>query len=903
MPGRIENDPPGRIGPIGAGWSVELDAMPHSATQGSGSTGVINFTALADYDAHLVLNNKSTFYYGDDSFYEVPDVSIGPSVAPPPGPDPAYGYLGYGDGFYGGYDFGGAADGANPAYGLGGFSSQYYSGVGSGYNTGVYGGSGLYSGPSGTTSVYEPRGDLSITAVIDGAIDSVSLQGNTGTFTQGTNFTQFATPNIDIPAVTSGSPVAAFDLAWQLAGNNPCSYTDARGAYWPLRGHDTGFDSKNKALIPKDASNYKLTKDAVAFRKWAVTDSYASTGWDVADGEFWSTSGVGSSVATEATKHTVIVATTTLHGRSLVMQFGTSTSSGFEGFGPDDSAAGTGKWFTLSLHGTTAAATLSGQYRAGGSYVTVSKIASLTGIDTASPVQMIVDVGYPSSKAFILTVYLQNVDSTDPPVVLTTGTLTTAVDVFAAPWKVAGYLHGLYVASGSYDDLDATDYLGGYENWDAQPLCDIARYGIGSPILPFNGSLWDYLTQVCVARQVGLRLLSGRFSMSAMTDDGIHAQVWSPAASPTFSLDNSSAAASVEVDAQFTALKTAPRIYDAADKGESYSVTPGTTAQFSINTTSVNGLVYNPEPVFDVGDYLNGSHPYGAYVVSGPDNLPILVSEWVSYGGSVSVEQAGLNTLSVTVVCPDIPLGLTQTGDYSLAVSDGSTSHPMLRLVSPSGGAVVDNKIVFQTGSSFSGSNTAASTITNVAATDAQSLQNCATWAIVQATGPNINLNGEFPLSDLRFWQSSDFGIIPGSTILYRNLQWRILVSTITNTSVQFTAAPYVTYQSDYFGQNWDGFTVDDYAQFWDGKNYDDMAVMPLAGPNYDWDSNGAVARYSLYPGAGTLASDPGLDPSTTLLPSPFLDPDAPGFADTQTSGHVYPEAETLYPGSEEDQE
>jgi hypothetical protein len=951
MSAKITNDPPGRIGQIGSGWTVQLDAMPHSALDSSPSTGVVNFTAEADYDAHLTMNNDSVFTYIDDSKIDVPDVSIGPSVltqggggTPPPvvtpenGTNPSYGQLTYGGGYFGGSPA--SANTPEPAYGGGGYSQEFYSGIAyavaygsgelggmyfggtpnaitDGYDAGGYGTGGYNrstqadsssSDSAGTTGdttaatyVYEYPGALDIVSQVSGRIDSVSLQGRSASFTQGTALTQFSTADTAIPAVTSGSPVAAFNLAYQLAGNNPCSFRDKGGTYWSLRGHDAGFNTTGGQVSPLDNTTYKpykVNSNDVLFRRWDVKDSFASTGWSVDGGDFWSTGGVGSSVAATAGKRTIIVTTVNLDSRSFVIQFGSSVSPGFLGFGPDDATTGRGKWFALSLHGPTLSATLDGQYRAGGDYISVNKTASLTGVDTTLPVQLVIDIGFPTAKTFALTAYVQNVNSTGDPAVITSGTLNTTVDLFSAPWKSAGYMNGLYTVDLDFVSSDPTDYLAPYEDWSAQPLCDIDSYGISTPILPYTGSLWDYLTQVCVARQVGLRVLSGQFSMSAMTDDSITAQKWHPAASPTFAIDNSNVASTVEVDAQFANFAPAPRIYDAlVDNNQSFSLTPGTVNTFSVTTTCINALVYNPEPLYDVTDFLNGIHPYGAYIVTGPDNLPIQPTEWISFGGSVSVAQSGTNALTVTVVCPSLPLGTT-TGDYSLAVSDSGNSYGMLRLTSPAGGTVTDHKTVFQTGAGFViGKNSNSPTISNVAATNHVALQNVATWAIAQAAGPTLTLQGEMPLEDLRSWQSADFGFVPGATILFKNHQWRIQTCTVSNLSVQFTATPYLTYQSVAFASNWSKFTVDDYTTFWEGKTYDDMNVMALAGPNYDWGPEGAEARFSMYPGGGSAIDDPGLDPSPTLLPSPLLDPDAPGVL--YTSGGLFPDV-TDFPGAQD---
>ena len=961
MTGVVTTDTPGQVGPLGQGWTVELDAMPNSATQSSPSTGVVNFTAEADADAHLLMGNASTFTYVDEPSVDFQDTLVpeevwgvvpGMTYNETAGGTTTYGKdAGFGFGWFGGNSPGG------------GYNHDGYGGINTGgYNRDQYGAS-TYNDPGQfgwveTPTVITAYADPVITGTITGSIDSVSLQGETGTFTQSTELTQFAGADFDIQSVTSGSPLGALYLAWQMAGNTPCNYADVTGVYWPLRGHDIGFDWQNKPVYAQDNSLYRLFTDgATTYRSWNVVNSYASRSWVEYENDIWSASGVGSSVSCAASQRTIIVGTTMLDSSTqFSFNLGTNATDGSSltdlGFGPDSGVNSYGKWFNILWDGVAQTVTMTGQYRSGGDYASVNKSVSISSLDMTKPIQIVIDCGFSSSNTFLLAAYTQNVgtiddpEATQTPVVVTTGALSTAVDAYAQPWTHTGYLQGVYQVSGAYPDFDPNDFLGEYEQFDSMS-CDLDSLGIGTPILGYTGTLWDYLTQICLARLLDLRIVSGTYELSSMNDKVGTPQAWTPAVSPTFAIDNTTTATTVEIDASIVDYTTDnPVVMDALDPSNngtsSYSATPGTTAQFSITTSCIDSLIYNPEPLYDVNDFLTGDHPYGAYIVSGPDNLPIEPDEWISYGGSLTIQKSGINTITVTVVAPNIPL--PTTGDFSISVSDGSTSYPMLKLTSVTGGKITTQNTIFQTGANnpnhLTGKHRAdrkannsanlysgASQITNIAATDIASVQALAGWAVSVATGPNLTLTGEFPMEDMKTWDGNDIGVLPGSTILYENLMWRITVATISHLSVKFTAVPFTVYGSGHWDINWDGYTVDDFADFWDGKTYDDLLTEPLRGPVYDWSYDGAISRFALYPSGGEgITLDLGVEPGSNTLPSTTLDPDSPsslggvlgntfpGTADfpgagdyptstTTTSGllpALFP-SPTLAPGSEEE--
>jgi hypothetical protein len=179
----------------------------------------------------------------------------------------------------------------------------------------------------------------------------------------------------------------------------------------------------------------------------------------------------------------------------------------------------------------------------------------------------------------------------------------------------------------------------------------------------------------------------------------------------------------------------------------------------------------------------------------------------------------------------------------------------------------------FQTGANPKWApNEQASQITNVAATTPKIVNTLIARASTIADGPSISLTAAIAMAEVRAWGLS-LGTISGSTILYKNLQWRILSATVKNSVVSIDARPYTTYKSDYWKTNWQGRTLADFISFWTGKRWDDFKTMPLSGPIADWGSRGPISKYTLYPAPDTTQETPPLVPADDLLPSRDLLP------------------------------
>lgn len=786
---------------------------------------------------------------------------------------------------------------------------------------------------------------------ITGYVDGLTVSGATSQFTVATELAQFATGDMVIPPVTSGSPLAAVDLCWQLAGNRRfASFVDS-GTYWSLQGHEAGIDVvKQKLVTGKDESVYRLFHEKIVagvpqgavYRCWRVKDTYTAQGWIGFPDAIYSTAGLGSSPSVRPGTRTQIVATTRPGANPVRFTFGTSFTD--LGYGPNGEKEGLGKFFTVSLDNTQLV--IRGGYRKN-TGVPVSDVQTAVStqalaITKDSIVQIIIGLEWTDSTTFTVHAYaaLENFVAVHAALPMT----DTGVDLFAARWRHIGAVRGLFVQTVDINDpvQAMSNLIGPYEV--PVPLrTTLQNWGLdqGSLILGTTTGLWDYLTQIAVARQVDLRTDHGVPVISAMQDVTYTSYLWDPVATPSVSLGVDSTARKVEVvRSRATWSPSGVSFYDSrhADS-ETFTVTPGTSQDFSLAISASATLFYNPAPVgrpssitqdmldkmdaeqkanpnatspgpaekavddasqadamADYNEFMSvAAHPYGAFVVTGTfagvDNHTMPAKEWIAYGGSVQVTPVDDTNLKVTVSAPSIP---GWTGDYTIGFSDGQNSFPALRIMG-NGITYTQETLQFNTGANPRTTTTdVGTTIENVAATSLKAVNDLATRAINDASGPSMQLSAAVSMAEVHGWNTS-LGLIPGSTLLYANMQWRITSATFSNASVQITATPYTTYQSAYWAYNWQGLTMKQFQDYWDGQHWDDYKVEPLSGAVADWTNTGGIVKHTLFPLPDPNDPTVPLEPSEDLLPSRFVLPYAgltgPGAAAVFPSNTLFPDA------------
>lgn len=779
-------------------------------------------------------------------------------------------------------------------------------------------------------------------ATVNGYIDGLTINGATSQYTSATEFSQYATGDVVIPPVTSGSPIAAIDLCWQLAGNNRLTYfipRDAQAAYWSLQGHEAGFNPVNqKAISSRDESVYRLFHEKVTngvpqgtvYRCWRVRDSYNAHGWASYSDGIYSTGGQGSSVSVKGGTRTHLAMTTRPGDSPVQVTFGTDFSH--LGFGPNGEKEGFGKYFNISLDNTSLKIT-AGYRKTGGTPVEgVTATTSTLPLNVSQGVVVQLLIGLEWTDASTFTV---QATAALPDFTLVTTSLvmsSTGIDPFSAPWTHTGAIRGLFVQTVQVADDGLNSLVGPYEaaiplrstlqDWGVQPP--------GSLILGMTGSVWDYLTQVAVARQVDIRNVDGTIVVTEMRDVTFMSYLWDPVQSPSvsFGLDNTSKFIEVvrnRVDWQPNGVT----VYDSRKTGESYTVTPGTTTTFNVTAPAGVALFYTPAPVGgpsslteadiqtvhagtdqkamdavyakayadalrDYQDFVSPTaHIYGAYCISGTfgdfPNHSMPAAEWVAFGGTVLIIPTDTpGSVTVSVTAPVIP---GWTGDYLLGLH-GNQDYPMVRLVG-TGVTSSEETVRFATGANRKFTTTeVGSTLTNVAATSLAAVNNLATRAVNDASGPSMQLSASVSMAEVRGWGAS-IGSLPGSTLLYRNMQWRILSATISNASVDITAAPYTTYTSAYWAYNWGDLTMNDFQFYWNESRWDDYKVAPLNGAIAEWSNNGATVKHTLFPTPDPNDPSVPLMPSDSLMPGRFVLP----YAGADPNVPAFP-SDTLFPGA-----
>jgi len=114
-----------------------------------------------------------------------------------------------------------------------------------------------------------------------------------------------------------------------------------------------------------------------------------------------------------------------------------------------------------------------------------------------------------------------------------------------------------------------------------------------------------------------------------------------------------------------------------------------------------------------------------------------------------------------------------------------------------------------------------AKTINNPFIATKQSAYDRGEWAIVEASGPKVTLNGSIPVASVQ-----GFGLVAGSLIHYRDSIYRVTDATIGNLVVSFNASRHVTV--DDFDLVWAGKTVGSHDLMWEGYDTADQVIAPL---------------------------------------------------------------------------
>lgn len=441
------------------------------------------------------------------------------------------------------------------------------------------------------------KGDGSSFGLIAGNVQTVDAQGVTATINQGSALTRF-TADRTIPAVGSGSPSGALDLAMQLSGSVFCTLTNTGGKYWSLRGHDVGFDYYGKPLVSIDNS-YMVTQNNGLLN---YIQRYESVSNSLTVSQYSPNTVQGLYVY--GSSPTVIPTQ-----RSMIMYRDISLSySNFQvTYGPYNSTLNTGKSLSVYIDKVAGTASIKGNYTTAGTLTQISVTASITSLTAVgTDFQILYDLNWVDAATFNLTVYIANSSAPGTYVTLTTGNLTTGNDSYALRWQITGVASGVYTLDSNQSftpsSLMATYQTTGSYDVTALPTGLLAD----SPISPYTGTMWNYLSQVCAATGTEIfSKTSGNTSIPALRPVGaisIAPESWG--ISPSISVSVQGCGQNVNIKNYNTSLISSRQIYDAKTVGDSISFAPGSVTTQVITTPNAIDFVFNPTPFQDYPTFI-----------------------------------------------------------------------------------------------------------------------------------------------------------------------------------------------------------------------------------------------------------------------------------------------------------
>lgn len=344
-----------------------------------------------------------------------------------------------------------------------------------------------------------------------------------------------------------------------------------------------------------------------------------------------------------------------------------------------------------------------------------------------------------------------------------------------------------------FDAVSYTDYT-----LEVDPLLNDERFYVPSGY----EVVWAQLRQWLSANELDLTWVIDRLYLMPQRSKVLYLQDVS--ASYRISQEEGSMAKAVHVDiyhrTPFTqAVVYPPRaaLYGGGspmfgdDKSQVISVESGEQTTVTLNLSAeVNGIrqprMISSIPVKDgVAAITPQTHYYGAYMVVGKDNKPIMPGQWHDMGGGLTVT---LNKDRKSVEVSVTGMAFPELSPYRICESDGKTDYPGLFLVGADGAHVDIERIVFDTG--VTGTDDTVD-IQNPAIHTRTQAYHAAQHAADKKTGHSFDLSwtGPDPVRQgFRNQVRQAFGRIPGARFLLRGHWWRAREVSFGDTGVGITA-------------------------------------------------------------------------------------------------------------------
>jgi len=687
------------------------------------------------------------------------------------------------------------------------------------------------TGKTTDSSIFLADNDLTVsmngTGDMTGHTDTIQVGHATTTVSGPNGLSRFATGNINIPAVRSGDPAGALDLAMQLSGEKRGSNTYSGGVgrntqLWTLNGHDAGFDADGNRIVSVDDArydHYELSSLNYLYGQGTVptpqlfTEPYFSTTTQKTYAKQITSMGPAGG-PTVAGGPGGVFADLSDPNTKKVWNFVYPPDKGDEFFdinlgykevdvGPAaikfsmkpstselivtyTSVAAPGENKTLTFD-TSA---LGGEWLVSSTFNWVANTYTLTvnvsvsdvvGLNKTSQTFTAVNGGT------IPTLFMQQANEGVPTArMVRRDTIPVAWTGWDTPYEIA-----------TAADIQTTPAVSDY------------------PIQGYFGPVWTYLNQVCAGSGTEIALVNNVVALR-------------PLRTETLSIVNRTS--QYTVTPQSNKAKKVTLAWSEFRAGNGLTFTPDTVYSVAVGETSevliqtANSFTWIPQPKpIEASEFISNLDQIG-YAVSGADNLPVPPLEWVDYGGSLQVAPTGvagelkLTMHGPTTEIPGVP------APYSLAVSDGDTSYPALNIQFWGTTFEEATEKTMNTGAAPS----TTTQIEPVSFTSVWATSKERVWGVLangakRYAGAYPTLIMTIPTRDV-----NGFGLCEGSMFRFMNSDYRVSSVTFQIGVTTVTAEPTTTIES--FETAWSGKTFAQFETFWSADTYTftDFTQAPL---------------------------------------------------------------------------
>ena len=206
---------------------------------------------------------------------------------------------------------------------------------------------------------------------------------------------------------------------------------------------------------------------------------------------------------------------------------------------------------------------------------------------------------------------------------------------------------------------------------------------------------------------------------------------------------------------------------------------------------------------------------YGQYVIVGKDEVPLTPAQWISQGGSLTVELTeNPNEIEISIVGANYP----ELEPFKIGVETaGGDDYPAL-YIRGTGVFFDKSEHTFYTGAPES-NDQAATTIDNPFITNDEILLNAGLRAAQDICGPSFKLRQEVPMG-------LSYGVTTGSIVTAYDSKFRVDKTSFSHNGVSIEGTSYVTFAD--FDSVWSGDTFADFTAAMTDIKFNEFSVIAL---------------------------------------------------------------------------